>query len=189
MKKDLFANYKFYKDGGLNITEDGYDDFCTLADIVLSKHFSGYERQDKEDLKSIGILKTLELLKNGDFDVERSSLKNYCYTGMRNEMKNYIYRNSKDFPVDDEIMATNVDSINSSSLEDGSSALAEIPNKLLVSKLGRVPGYLQPVANSLILLGFQVEGVKYKEVKDYDEERVAFIQCLVIWEHLERCRL
>lgn len=190
MKKGLFALYHFYDDSGaLHITEEGYGDIQDLADIVIAKHFYLNSEIEQQDLKSIGILKVLEMLQKGDFDPSRSSLKNYCYSGMRNEMKNYLYRNERMFPVDDEILATNVDSVTSASISDDSDTVFNIRLSEIKPFLGRNPNELQAVVNSLVSLGFSVEG-GYKDTGYIaDEGRVSIIQCQVIWMHLERCQL
>ena len=186
MKKGLFANYKFFDEQGkVRITEEGYEDIMDLADIVIAKHFYLNSDIDKEDLKSIGILKVLELLNEGNFDPTRSSLKNYCYTGMRNEMKNHLYRSEKLIPVEDEILATNVDSVTSTRLIDFSSEFFTIRRKQIRKFLGRFPFEEQAVVNSLLNMGFSVEGGFERVTEEINQERVAIIQCLVIWDHLE----
>jgi hypothetical protein len=65
-----------------------------LAGIVFRKHFYA-SYGDKEDLISIGVLKALTLLDDGNFDTGRGTLINFLYTGMRNEMHNYLYHKNK----------------------------------------------------------------------------------------------
>lgn len=66
----------------------------TLAEIVVRKHFYASENE-KEDLRSIGILKAYTLLAEGNFDSSKGNLATFLYTGMRNDMHNYLYHQNK----------------------------------------------------------------------------------------------
>lgn len=104
MKKRYFCIDDFYDEtGGFRLTDQGAKNLMTLSEIVMNSHYS-YAVAEKEDLKSVGVFKALELLQSGSFDPTRSSLKNYLYTGMRNEMKNYLYKNGRDVAVEDEVL-------------------------------------------------------------------------------------
>lgn len=80
----------------------------TLAEIVVRKHFYASENE-KEDLRSIGILKAYTMLSEGNFDNSKGNLATYLYTGMRNDMHNYLYHQNK-------FNLTDIDNL----IEDGS---------------------------------------------------------------------
>lgn len=173
----------FYDEtGAVRITEQGYENLITLSEVVSNTHYSYVSATDKEDLRSVGVLKALGLLKNGDFDPARSSLKNYLYTGMRNEMKNYLYKNSKDVAVDDEIMM-GINEDKSSTIESNMS-ITDISDELIMNTVGwllKGDRTLDKVKASLKHIGFDVDydgkGEMFKEV----EKEV----CLVIWKRLK----
>ena len=75
-----------------------------LAEIVCNKHYEYVKYHDRDDLYSVAVMKAYDLVSKGEYNIESGSLKSYLYTGMRNEMKNYLYKNSRDVPVDDEIL-------------------------------------------------------------------------------------
>lgn len=66
-----------------------------LCSIVFRRHFYANE-DDKDDLISVGILKSYSLIREGRFNNEKGKILNFLYTGIRNEMHNYIYHNSKE---------------------------------------------------------------------------------------------
>lgn len=178
----FFELKEFIKDGKVEISEVGIKNMYDLCDIVIYKHFSYTDRQTREDLVSVGILKMIELLSQNRYDPERSSLKNYLYTGVRNEMKNYLYRNTKDVVVDDEILI----GMNEASSDDVNSELLHISTTEITS-----------IANSLRLSSEQVEMVKSSlehmgfnggsEISPYYSEVDSAVS-LLVWRHLERER-
>lgn len=165
------------------ITDQGVKDLYTLSEIVMNSHYSYATPDDKEELKSVGVAKALDLLNNGNFDSSRSSLKNYLYTGMRNEMKNYLYKAHRDVEIDDEILQAVTEDP-----DDGVSAqyldLIEIPEYIVISETRRFWNEtitLHKILSTLTYMGFDV-GYRgplkfYKEV----EKEV----CLVIWKKLK----
>lgn len=75
-----------------------------LAFIVLHNHYSFVRDQSlQEDLVSEAVLKAWDLLKSGVFDPTRSTVRNYCYSGMRNQMQNIVYKKCKEISVDEVI--------------------------------------------------------------------------------------
>lgn len=177
-----FSVEDFFEDGKVRITKQGEQNLLTLCEVVMNTHYSYALSVDKEDLKSIGVLKALELLNNGGFDPSRSTLKNYLYTGMRNEMKNYLYKNSKDVVVDDEILL-GINEDKYSSIED-SLDVTDISDSFIVATVGRFirdEDTLNKIKSTLKLMGF---GVNYRgELKMYKE--VEKEVCLVIWKRLK----
>lgn len=177
-----FSPEDFFKDGEVCITEQGNKNLLTLCEVVMNTHYSYASPVDKEDLKSVGVLKALELLHNGDFDATRSSLKNYLYTGMRNEMKNYLYKNGKDVVVDDEILL-GINEDKHSSIEDNMD-LTDIPDSFIMSAVGRfIDGKetLNKIKSTLKFMGF---GIDFRgELKMHWE--VEKEVCLVIWKRLK----
>lgn len=173
----------FDADGEVVISEIGYANLNDLCDIVLNVHYSYVLPVDREDLVSVGVIKALELLKAGCFDVERSSLKNYLYTGIRNEMKNYIYKNrGKDTVVDDEILTgINEDKINSIDYTDDTITISDEMLKPYLDRFSkRVDNLEFKLKSSLFDMGFIVTGEF--ERKSYEE--VSKIICLIIWKKL-----
>lgn len=71
----------------------------TLAEIVVRKHFYA-SSEEKEDLVSIGVVKALEMIKEGTFSSNKGNFATYIYTCMRNEMHNYLYHVNKYKQVD-----------------------------------------------------------------------------------------
>lgn len=97
----MFMDYSdFYPE----MTDQGVKDLYKQCEIVRNMHFNYCDEEMKQELTSIGIVKVLELAKKGEFDPNRSSWKNYCYTAIRNEMKNHLYRCGKLVDTDDEIL-------------------------------------------------------------------------------------
>lgn len=91
-----FPRYdEVYKDGVLDLSPYNLQALDNLVSVVVNKHFSLYN--ETEELRSIGMLKCIELLEGREFDPELyphpSALKNFLYTGIRNEVGNYIYHN------------------------------------------------------------------------------------------------
>lgn len=177
-----FSIDDFFKDGEVRITEQGEKNLLTLCEVVMNTHYSYALSIDKEDLKSVGILKALELLHNGGFDPSRSTLKNYLYTGMRNEMKNYLYKNGKDVAVEDEILL-GINEDKHSSIEDSMDYI-DISDGFIISTIGRFvksEETLNKIKSTLKFMGFDVnyrgELRMYKEV----EKEV----CLVVWRRLK----
>lgn len=191
MKKGLFAYNKFFDENDkLRITKEGYEDILDLADIIIAKHFYINSALEKEDLKSIGVLKALEALNNGIFDKSKGSIKNYCYTGMRNEMKNYLYRMSKLVAVSDDALTTNTGELVDIS-NQFDSGLIKIKQEDIRKFLGRVPEEEYFVIDALKRMGFNVvisTPVKGSREFPVDKERVNFILCLIIWSRLESCQ-
>lgn len=70
------------------------DKLQILAGIVFRKHYYA-SFCDKDDLLSVGVLKALSLINEGNFSKKKGTLLNYLYTGMRNEMHNYLYHKNK----------------------------------------------------------------------------------------------
>nr|DAY17815.1 MAG TPA: RNA polymerase sigma factor [Caudoviricetes sp.] len=153
------------------ITQAGLDYISNLCNIVYSRHFDFYD--DKEDLIQEGMIKSIELLYNGNYNPDYS-LKNYLYTGIRNTMKNFIYHNSKSVPVEDVIL----------DIVDSKMNPHELKNiDLDFDKFKEDNPYLSfndsKVRSTLKFLGFNIrseESVLYKEVLN--------IVCLVIWKTL-----
>ena len=85
-----------YKDGVPQFTKDILDQIDKLSDIVVNRHYAKMNAIDKEEMKSLAVLKAIKLIKEGSFDCSKSSIKNYLYTGMRNEMSNFIYSKRKE---------------------------------------------------------------------------------------------
>lgn len=190
MIKDFFVQRNFYdpNTGSLHITDKGWEDISNLADIVIASHFYSNSLEEKEELKSIGHLKALELLSAGTFDPTKSSIKNYLYTGMRNEMKNYCYKTAKAIPVDDEVMKINTDSVTFSHLMDEDSSAEEISLEDIEVCVGRDKTYVKLVGNRLMEMGFEVRGLKHSQDPIENKDRLEMMVCIVIWKHLERCR-
>lgn len=177
----------FYNsEGEVDISETGYENIMSLCNIVLNSHYSYVNYSDREDLISIGVLKTLELLKRTKFDPSRSSLKNYLYTGVRNEMKNYLYRTGKEVIVDDEILY----GMNKDEGEDCSNSIDPM---LVITKdsygpylalFSRRDGDLKhKVLSSLRSIGFSLD-VTEGDSRYYPE--VDKVVILVIWDHMGR---
>lgn len=77
-----------------------YANLRKLALIVLHCHYSFIrDESTQEDLISEAVSKAWELLASGTFDPKRSSIRNYCYSGMRNQMQNYVYKSTRSIAV------------------------------------------------------------------------------------------
>jgi len=166
------------ENGGVQLTEEVCKEIMKLAEIVVNKHFSGYS-YDKEELRSVAILKGIELLKAGTYRSEKASLKNYLYTGMRNEVGNFLYRDKKSIPVEDiEIFSGGVDD----SLID-EELVAEVI-KWMGSRFSR---YLSCVLYKLGCMGL----CPYKEDSSMDEsvkvKTTEKLICLILWKNQEYC--
>lgn len=75
----------------------------TLAEIVVRKHFYS-SINEKEDLVSIGVLKALTMINEGNFSKKKGNFATFIYTGMRNDMHNYLYHQNKFNLVDIDTM-------------------------------------------------------------------------------------
>lgn len=75
----------------------------TLAEIVVRKHFYS-SSHEKEDLVSIGVLKALSMINDGNFSTKKGNFATFIYTGMRNDMHNYLYHQNKFNLVDIDTM-------------------------------------------------------------------------------------
>jgi hypothetical protein len=71
-----------------------------LNEIIVRKHFYA-SYKDKDDLVSVGVLKMLDLINEGNWDKSKGSLCNYLYSGARNSIHNYLYHQNK-FPLIDQ---------------------------------------------------------------------------------------
>ena len=78
----------------------------TLAEIVVRKHFYS-SSHEKEDLVSIGVLKALSMINDGNFSTKKGNFATFIYTGMRNDMHNYLYHQNKFNLVDIDTMIEN----------------------------------------------------------------------------------
>lgn len=178
-----FCLEDFFKEGEVCITDQGVKDLYTLSEIVMNSHYSYASQDDKEELKSVGVAKALDLLHNGNFDPSRSSLKNYLYTGMRNEMKNYLYKAHRDVGIDDTILEA-VTEDSEAGTDMYYEEMIEIPMHIVVSETRRHWNSvitLEKILSTLSYMGFDT-GYRgpsgfYKEV----EKEV----CLVIWKKLK----
>lgn len=179
MSAKFFSIEDFYgEEMNVRVTEQGAKNLMTLSEIVMNSHYS--YATDKEDLKSVGVKKALDLLYNGGFDPSRSSLKNYLYTGMRNEMKNYLYKNSRDVPVDDEILL----GINQSYEDptDGTYGLLVVDDSEIRRALGRLfnEERFNKVRASLNSIGFTTTSKEFVRYREVDKE-----VALVLWKKLK----
>lgn len=66
-----------------------------LSNIVFNRHFY-INLWEKEDLISVGVVKALSLIREGNWRKEKGNLVTFLYSGIRNEMHNYIYRVSRE---------------------------------------------------------------------------------------------
>lgn len=145
------------------IEQEGYDELHKLAETVYNKYYTYYK--DKDDLIQVGIIKAIEIIPNYN---PKFQLRNYIYTGMRNEMRNYIYRNTRFFPVEDDILNINVSTYLSSLDID----LSIINNYL--DKIDYIGFDRHKVLSSLCYLSL----IDYKDSIYYDEEDSVI--CLVV---------
>lgn len=102
-----FDHRKFYfEDGTLRepLPQCAMEDLEKLITIVLNKHFSKVRPDKKEDLKQQGWAKVFKTFRQGQFDPNISSLKNYLYTGIRNEMGNFLVKNQKEELLDNNLI-------------------------------------------------------------------------------------
>lgn len=175
MRKEEF----YTSEGILRITDKGYSDLYTLCEIVLNTHYSYVLTVDREDLISVGIIKSLSLLEAGGFDATKSSLKNYLYTGIRNEMKNYLYKNRRDIVEDDEIL-TGINEDKSVSVEDNAEVVF-VSQEIIQKIVERIrEADLRKVCESLTYMGFDVGPFK----SEYHEEMEGVL-CLILWEQIK----
>lgn len=139
-----------------------------LAQIIANRHFISYINSDSSDLIEVGVLKAVELIKSGVYDKNRTSLKNYLYTGMRNEMKNYLNRMKKEILVDDTMLASR----NSYTVMDYYNCYINITDDMIRSSIPfRITNQdFIKVKSSLKYLGFNLDHkshVYYNEVSRY----------------------
>lgn len=90
--------------GAHRVTPEGMKDLEHLITIVLNKHFSKVHPDKKDDLRQLGWYKVFKTFSQGTFDPNRSSLKNYLYTGIRNEMGNFITKGAREQLVDNTLL-------------------------------------------------------------------------------------
>lgn len=90
----------------LNLTEKDLNNpdvlgekLITLSEIVIRKHFYA-SLQDKEDLVSVGVLKALTMISEGNWDKSKGNFCSFIYTGIRNEIHNFLYHENKFNTVD-----------------------------------------------------------------------------------------
>lgn len=154
------------------ITDKGVKDLMKLAEIVVNSHYSYTDLDTREDLKQVALLKAIEWLSKTDYDASRSSLKNVLYTCMRNECKNYVYRNTRDTPVDDEVLIGANSAVTSLEVDLTPIGIYKVPVRRL-SDEDKVK-----VLESLAYLGFDTgcKKVLHKEVTRW--------VTLVIWKML-----
>lgn len=68
----------------------------SLSEAVVRTYFAKFS--DQEELISIGMAKSLELLRNPKFDPSLNP-RSFLYTGIRNEVGNHLRRSSRSFPI------------------------------------------------------------------------------------------
>jgi len=70
-----------------------------LSERVLNRYYYGYPLY-RDDLIQEGVIKANDLVKQGDYDSERSTMYNYLFTGIRNQMSNFIKKMPSDIHID-----------------------------------------------------------------------------------------
>ena len=93
-KLKRFPKYKeLYKDGVLLLNSYNLESLTNLVEVVVNKYFSSYN--NKEEFVSIGISKTIEILKLNLFDPinypQPQAFKNFLFTSVRNALSNHVY--------------------------------------------------------------------------------------------------
>lgn len=90
----------------LIITEDDLNNpevlgskLMNLSEIVIAKHFYA-SRYMLEDLRSIGVLKALEVISKGYFDASKGNLTSFLYSQIRNQIHNTLYHENKNPSLD-----------------------------------------------------------------------------------------
>ena len=95
---------ELFQDGDLVLDEVNLQHLENLVTVVVNKHFKNYH--ENEELCALGMATVVEVLKLGEFDPEKGSLKNFLYTSIRNACTNYLYhfKNSNKEIVSDEAL-------------------------------------------------------------------------------------
>ncbi len=166
-----------------------------LASIVFTRHFyANYD--EREDLISVGVLKALSLLEEGNFVSSKGKLLSFLYTGMRNEMHNYIYRISREVICEDSFIDNNYcspEEYESSFLDIDYKAVKKVClNFISYGDLGDIVSY------TLMDMGFKVlnfnSSTENKQVldgwfsEDFYRDLINRICGVVIWERQEYSR-
>jgi len=75
----------------------------TLVEIVISRHY--YASQSYiDDLRSVGLVKAMSLIHEGNFDKSKGNFVTYLYTGIRNDLHNHLYHLNKIETVDLDVL-------------------------------------------------------------------------------------
>lgn len=67
----------------------------TLTEIIISRHYYASSAQHFDDMRSIGVLKALEVIQEGHFDGKKGKFASFLYFHIRNELHNYLYHENK----------------------------------------------------------------------------------------------
>jgi len=70
-----------------------------LSERVLNRYYFGYPLY-RDDLIQEGVIKANDLVNQGHYDSERSTMYNYLFTGIRNQMSNFIKKMPSDIHID-----------------------------------------------------------------------------------------
>lgn len=86
----------------LNLTEKDIENpevlgekLFTLTEIIISRHFYASSSQHFDDMRSIGVLKALEVINKGHFDSSKGHFASFIYFHVRNEIHNFLYHENK----------------------------------------------------------------------------------------------
>lgn len=76
----------------------------TLTEIIISRHYYASSAQHFDDMRSIGVLKALEVISEGHFDSSKGKFASFLYFHIRNELHNFLYHENKRDCVDLEVL-------------------------------------------------------------------------------------
>lgn len=176
---DLLDYKDIYKNGQPIIDDAICEQLMQLSEIVLNKHYSFVSSYDRDDLKSEAVIKAIELIKEEKFDHNKSSLKNFLYTGMRNAMQNYLYHNKKEIPQEEFYVGVS---------DNVSVALGEVSYSVVYSVVSdytrRNQISIRDICDYIISMGFRVVGIPSNlQSGNMLESLKEKLVCLILWKN------
>ena len=169
-----------------------------LCEIVISRHFY-CSKHLIEDLRSVGVLKALEVIDKGYFDSSKGNLTSFLYSQMRNQIHNTLYHENKINHVDIETLidcGVNDKYFQQDTVEMSYSLIHTVCMNFMSSFGNNIENL---VVNRLVELGYVVIGRKnvndvapvyvycYDPIKEEfgeqaEEEIVSRIVGLILWK-------
>lgn len=159
-----------------------------LADYVSRRHFPAFSASQREELVAIGRLKSLELLRKGEYDPRRAPLLNYLYTGMRNNMSHEVKRILREEPVDDFSQEQSPGLVVGEGQWLKSTEVAALAERVLGKERGKEAA--QQVRAYLTAMGFDVRMPSHRVLPllETDSRVPQRLVTMLIWGRLQQLR-